>query len=77
MRVSELTLHIWDLAAATGQSRNLDPELVAVADRILRAGSVPRGGESPIGPEQPAPADATAADRLAAFAGRAVPVSGR
>lgn len=28
-RVSEITIHAWDIAAATGQSRELDPELLA------------------------------------------------
>lgn len=76
MRVSELTIHTWDLAAATGQLRDLDPELVVFTDSAFRARPIPRGGESPIGPEQPAPSGAMAADRLAAFAGRKVPAPG-
>jgi uncharacterized protein (TIGR03086 family) len=72
MRVAEMTLHAWDIAKATGQSTDLDPEL---SEQILGAfrGVLPAVREgSPFGPEQPAPPDATAADRLAAYAGRAV-----
>lgn len=66
--------HAWDLARATGQSSDLDPEL---AEQLLAGAkaSIPdsvRGAEPmPFGPEQTAPANATAADRLAAFLGRA------
>lgn len=73
LRISELTLHMWDLAAATGQPRGLDPEVVAFADAAFRTRPIPRGDESPIGPEKPVPPSATPADRLAAFAGRNVP----
>jgi uncharacterized protein (TIGR03086 family) len=73
MRTCELTMHTWDLAAATGQPRDLDPGLVAFTDQAFRARPIPRGGQSPFGPEQPAPDGATAPDRLAAYFGRAVP----
>jgi uncharacterized protein (TIGR03086 family) len=72
MRVTELMTHGWDLARATGQSTDLDPELAEgciEAFRALRAAG--RGGDM-FGPEQPAPDGATAADRLAAVAGRRV-----
>ncbi|NJC69784.1 TIGR03086 family protein [Planosporangium thailandense] len=73
MRVVDTTVHAWDLAKATGQSTDLDPELAEVALSALRAAlPADRSGGTPFGPEQPAPAGATAADRLAAFAGRAV-----
>jgi len=72
MRVVELTIHTWDLAAATGQPRDLDPDLVGFADGMLRSRPIPRGAGSPFAPEQPAPAGAGQADRLAAFAGRVV-----
>jgi uncharacterized protein (TIGR03086 family) len=73
MRVTELTLHSWDLATATGQSRMLDPELVAFAMSALRSRPIPRAAGGPFGPEQLVPPLATDADLLAAFAGRAVP----
>ncbi|MCW2947036.1 MAG: hypothetical protein JWR24_3753 [Actinoallomurus sp.] len=73
MRVSELTIHSWDLAAATGQPRDLDAELVAFADKSMRSRPIPRGGQSPFAEEVSVPDGATAADRLAAYAGRRVP----
>jgi uncharacterized protein (TIGR03086 family) len=72
MRVNEMMVHSWDLAAATGQSTELDAELAADCLAGLRAAAVPRGAGAPFAPEQPAPDDATAADRLAAFTGRSV-----
>src|ERR1017187_7023096 len=62
MRVAELTLHGWDLATATGQSRMLDPELVAFAMAALRSRPVPRTAGGPFGPEQLVPPLATDAD---------------
>jgi uncharacterized protein (TIGR03086 family) len=65
--------HGWDLAKATGQSTDLDPELAA---QILEGAqqSIPdqfRGDEPmPFGPKVEAPAGATNADKLAAFLGR-------
>jgi uncharacterized protein (TIGR03086 family) len=66
--------HAWDLARATGQSTDLDPELAA---RLLEGSRLfiqPefRGadGARPFGAEQPAPAGASNADALAAFLGR-------
>jgi uncharacterized protein (TIGR03086 family) len=72
MRVSEMMMHGWDVAKATGQSTDLDPELadeVLVRYHALRANG--QGGDM-FGPEQPAPEGASAADRLAAAAGRIV-----
>lgn len=65
--------HGWDLAKATGQPTDLDPELAEQLLEGARAtvGEGFRGDEPmPFGPEaQPAP-DASAADKLAAFLGR-------
>lgn len=65
--------HGWDLAKATGQSTDLDPEL---AEGLLANAPIPdafRGDEPmPFGPKQEAPAGATAADRFAAYLGRKV-----
>lgn len=72
MRAIDTTVHSWDVAKATGQSTDLDPELAQWALATLRAVLPADRQGSPFGDEQPAPADATAADRLAAFAGRVV-----
>ncbi|MFF7233420.1 TIGR03086 family metal-binding protein [Streptomyces sioyaensis] len=71
--VVELLAHGWDLARATGAPTALAPEVaeetLAAARRIY--GAAPRTAGSSFAPERPAPADASAADRLAAFLGRA------
>lgn len=75
LATSDILTHSWDLAKATGQSTDLDPELAA---QVLEATkqAVPdafRGAEGsgmPFGPEQQAPEGATNADKLAAFLGR-------
>jgi uncharacterized protein (TIGR03086 family) len=66
--------HGWDLAQATGQSTDLDPEVATQLLEGARAFIQPalRGedGTAPFGREQQPPANATAADKLAAFLGR-------
>lgn len=73
LATSDTFTHGWDLAKSTGQSTDLDPEL---AEQLLAAGGIPdamRGSEPmPFGPQKDAPADATAADRYAAYLGRSV-----
>ena len=66
--------HGWDLAKATGQSTDIDPQL---AEQLLAGSKMAiqeafRGpdGKAPFGAEQQAPAGATKADELAAFLGR-------
>jgi uncharacterized protein (TIGR03086 family) len=70
--VQEVLTHGWDLARATGQPTELDPELaswvLAVAQRILPP--EPRGGEIPFGPVRPVPAGAAPYAQLAAWLGR-------
>ena len=70
--VQEILTHGWDLAQATGQPTELDPELaswvLAVARQILPP--EPRGGEIPFGPVVPVPADAGRYAHLAAWLGR-------
>jgi uncharacterized protein (TIGR03086 family) len=68
--------HAWDLAKATGQDTNLNPQLAAQILEGAKA-SIPdqfRGEDTkmPFGPEQQAPDGATPADQLAAFLGRTV-----
>ena len=66
--------HGWDLARATGQSTDLDPEFAAELLEGSRLFLQPafRGadGERPFGAEQSPPPNATNADLLAAFLGR-------
>lgn len=75
MMSTELFVHGWDLAKATGQSTDLDPELATVTLERVRA----QLGERPrhltmFGEARTVPDDATAADRLAAYLGRSVAV---
>lgn len=74
MRSTDVLTHAWDLAAATGQSTDLDPELSAYLLSAARERLRPdfRGHGKPFGAEQPCPADRPPADQLAAFLGRKV-----
>ncbi len=68
--------HGWDLARATGQPTDLDPELaaqlLAMAETSLPDDFRGEDGQAPFGPKLDAPAGAPAADHLAAFLGRSV-----
>jgi len=75
LRISELLVHSWDIAKATGQAADLDPELGQETLAWARENLPPqfRGEEGsglPFGPEVPAPDSAPLDDRLAAFFGR-------
>jgi uncharacterized protein (TIGR03086 family) len=74
MRATDLTAHAWDLARATGQPTDLDPELaeelLASARQTLQPSF--RGPGRPFAEEQPCDPARPAADRLAAFLGRRV-----
>jgi uncharacterized protein (TIGR03086 family) len=76
LRTTDTLVHAWDLAKATGQSTDLAPALSEAVLAGSRAMMTPerRGadGQAPFGAEQPAGQDACAADRLAAFLGRAL-----
>ncbi len=66
----ELTVHAWDLARATGQDYQLDPETAAISAAITsQAGPAGREGGF-FGPELPAPDDATEFERALAVSGR-------
>jgi uncharacterized protein (TIGR03086 family) len=74
LRIADTLTHAWDLARATGQSTDLDPELaeqvLAVSRRLARPDV--RGPGRPFALEQPCDGSRPAADRLAAFLGRTV-----
>jgi hypothetical protein len=69
--------HAWDLAIATGQNANLDPDF---ASRLLEGAKLviadafrgPKGPGPPFGAEPQAAAGSNAATQLAAFLGRSV-----
>jgi uncharacterized protein (TIGR03086 family) len=64
--------HAWDIAKATGQSTDIAPELCEETLEASRGALNDQTRGDFYGPEQPAPAGATAADRMAAFMGRKV-----
>jgi len=82
LAANDIFTHSWDLARATGQSTDLDPELAAqllegskaaIADAFRGPDGGPNQDQGPpFGVEQQAPAGATNADKLAAFLGRTV-----
>ncbi len=74
LRTSDVLTHAWDLAAATGQSTDLDPVLATEQLAAVRAFVGPefRGAGMPFGDEQPCSSERTPADQLAAFLGRRV-----
>lgn len=73
---TDVLVHGWDLARATGQPTDFEPELAEQlldgARALLQPSLRGDDGKAPFGLEQPAPADACASDRLAAFLGRRV-----
>ena len=74
-QTAEFTIHTWDLARATGQSTELDPEVGQRALELMTASLKPehRGAAEAgfvFGEEVAVPEDAAVYDRLAAFAGR-------
>ncbi|MFC5664071.1 TIGR03086 family metal-binding protein [Kitasatospora misakiensis] len=72
--VLETVTHAWDIARALDTTLPLDERLgeaaLGIALAVLPA--EPRGGAVPFGPVRPAPADADAYTRLAAYLGREV-----
>lgn len=74
---NDVFTHAWDLAKATGQPTDLDPELAAQLNEGARmmigdAFRGPIGSGALFGPEQQAPDGASVADAHAAFMGRTV-----
>jgi len=70
--LDELVVHGWDIARASGQSYDCEPELVAAATAfvapIAESGEAPREGL--FGPPVAVPADASPLDRLIGMTGR-------
>jgi uncharacterized protein (TIGR03086 family) len=70
MTASEMLMHGWDLARATGQAYGPKPELVEEVLAGISITLTPERRGTSFGPERAAPKDAPAIDRLAAFMGR-------
>lgn len=71
-QTAEFAVHTWDLVRATGQTVRLDPEIAERGLAFMSASLTDENRGSAFGPERPAPADASAYDRLAALAGRSL-----
>jgi uncharacterized protein (TIGR03086 family) len=72
LRTGDVFTHAWDLARATDQPSDLDPELAERIFDMVTPVMRPefRGDGRPFGAEQPCDETASAAARLAAFTGR-------
>jgi len=74
LATTDAFMHGWDLAKATGQSTDIDPEfadqLLAGAKMMIQPAFRGDDGVMPFGAEQQAPSGASNADQLAAFLGR-------
>jgi len=67
---SDLVIHGWDLARATGQDERMQPEdITRVHEYIAPMGDVIRSPQA-FGPEVEVPADASPQDKLLGFLGR-------
>ncbi len=72
-QLAELSVHTWDLARAVGATTTgLDPEVAERGLAFMRANLTTDNRGEAFAAEQPAPADADAYTRIAAFAGREV-----
>jgi uncharacterized protein (TIGR03086 family) len=73
LRITEVLVHGWDLAQATGQPASL-PDDLAEQELAFSRSTLPAipPERTPFGPPQPVSADAPAIDQLAALLGRAV-----
>lgn len=70
--LTELVIHGWDLAHATGQRPLLDESVAADLLAAAKVNVKPEMRGAAFGPEQAAPAGASTLDQLAAFLGRSV-----
>ena len=70
MAAAELAVHTYDLATALGRATaDLDPEVAEEGRAFMTSSMTDEMRGDAFGPEQPAPADADAYQRIAAFAG--------
>jgi len=67
---ADLAAHAWDIATATGQSTDLDPEVGREALDWARENLKPQFRGAAFGPEVEVPENAAVYDRLAGFFGR-------
>ncbi|WP_406281095.1 TIGR03086 family metal-binding protein [Embleya sp. NBC_00896] len=74
LATGDIFVHAWDLARALGEPTDLDPELAqTILDGMRKTlPDAARGEGRAFGHEQPVADDASVADKLAAFTGRAV-----
>lgn len=73
MAAAELAVHAYDLTTALGRSTaNLDPEVAEAGLAFMTSSMTDDMRGDAFGPEQSAPANAGAYERIAAFAGRSV-----
>jgi uncharacterized protein (TIGR03086 family) len=70
MPTAEIGVHTWDLVRALGRPQPLDDEVAERAAAFMRQGLTDENREGAFAPEVEVGADASAYDRLAAFAGR-------
>lgn len=71
--LDELVVHGWDLAVATGQAYEPDPEVLAAVHEFVLGFSGPgqeEAREGLFGPEVPVPDDAPLLDRVIGLTGR-------
>jgi uncharacterized protein (TIGR03086 family) len=74
-QIAEFAVHTWDLVKATGQERQLDPTVAERGYAFMSKALTPENRGQAFQPEADAPAGDDPYDRIAAFAGRRVPVS--
>lgn len=77
LAINDVLTHSWDLAKATGQDTDLEPELATellgmMQNNLSDDFRGPEGSGAPFGPAREAPEGASPADQLAAFLGREV-----
>jgi uncharacterized protein (TIGR03086 family) len=71
VNIGEIVVHSWDLAQATGERQDIDPDLAALVHGLYSA--FPLDGmraNGSLGPEVPVRAEAPVADRLLGLLGR-------
>ena len=71
-QIAEFAVHTWDLLRATGQHRELDPEVAERGYAFMSKALTAENRGKAFEPEVEAPPDADPYDRIAAFAGREI-----